>query len=172
MAQAKELVFVNWGGDAGTAYDEAYGKSFLEATGASPSSSRTVPARPKARSRRRSKAAGNPTWDVVDVDPFSAETLNKGMMEAIDYAVVDKAKTREGFGWEYATSSYFFSYIIAYDATLEDNPPTTMADFFRCREVPRQALDVQMGCGYVGSGASGRRCGARQALSARHQARA
>ena len=33
MAQSGELVFVNWGGDAGTAYDEAYGKAFLADAG-------------------------------------------------------------------------------------------------------------------------------------------
>ena len=146
MAQAKELVFVNWGGDAGTAYDEAYGKSFLEATGITVKQDGSGPTEGAIAAQVES---GNPTWDIVDVDPFSAETLGKkGMMEAIDYAVVDKAKTREGLGWEYAASSYFFSYIIAYDATkFKDNPPTTMADFFDVEKFPGKRSMYKWGAG-------------------------
>ncbi|TIU16859.1 MAG: ABC transporter substrate-binding protein, partial [Mesorhizobium sp.] len=33
FAQAKELVLVNWGGDAITAYDAAYGQAFTKETG-------------------------------------------------------------------------------------------------------------------------------------------
>ena len=33
FAQAKELVLVNWGGDAITAYDAAYGQAFTKDTG-------------------------------------------------------------------------------------------------------------------------------------------
>ena len=82
--------------------------------------------------------SGRPTWDIVDADPFSAETLGKrGMIEPIDYDVVDRGKMREGFGWEHSASTYFYSYIIAYDARrFGDNPPTGMADFFDVDKFP------------------------------------
>jgi putative spermidine/putrescine transport system substrate-binding protein len=55
---------------------------------------------------------------------------------------------REGFGWEYAASSYFFSYIIAYDATkFGDNPPTTMADFFDTDKFPGKRSMYKWGAG-------------------------
>ena len=111
MAQDKALVLVNWGGDAGPAYDEAYCKAFLEATGITVKQDGSGPTEGAIAAQIES---GKPAWDIVDVDPFSAEALGKkGMMEPIDYAVVDKAKMREGFGWEYSASSYFYSYIIA-----------------------------------------------------------
>jgi hypothetical protein len=70
------------------------------------------------------------------------------MMEPIDYAVVDKAKMREGFGWEYAASSYFYSYIIAYDAKkYGDNPPTSMADFFDVEKFPGKRGMYKWGAG-------------------------
>jgi len=47
-AQAKQLVFVNWGGDAITAYDKAYGQPFLEKPESR--SGKTVRGRPKVPS--------------------------------------------------------------------------------------------------------------------------
>jgi putative spermidine/putrescine transport system substrate-binding protein len=135
FAQSGELVFVNWGGDASTAYDAAYGKPFQEETGTVVKQDGSGPTEGAVLAQAQS---GNPTWDIVDIDPFSAITLGKqGMLEPIDYAVVDKSKMREGFGWEHAASTYFFSYIIAYDAEkFGDQAPTGMADFFDVEKFP------------------------------------
>ena len=135
LAASGELVFVNWGGDAVTAYDKAYGQPFEAETGIKVLQDGSGPTEGAIQAQYES---GKPSWDIVDADAFSAETLGKkGMMEPIDYAIVDKAKTRKGFGWEYAASSYFFSYIIAYDSKkYGDNPPTGMADFFDVEKFP------------------------------------
>jgi putative spermidine/putrescine transport system substrate-binding protein len=145
-AQSGELVFVNWGGDAGTAYDEAYGKAFLAEAGITVKQDGSGPTEGAIAAQVES---GKPAWDIVDADPFSAETLGKkGMMEPIDYAVVDKDKMREGFGWEYSASSYFYSYIIAYDAAkFGDNPPTGMADFFDVEKFPGKRALYKWGAG-------------------------
>lgn len=146
MAAADELVFVNWGGDAGTAYDKAYGAPFKEETGITVKQDGSGPTEGAVQAQFES---GSPTWDIVDIDPFSAEALGKkGMMEPIDYAVVDKAKMRPGFGWEYAASSYFFSYIIAYDASkFGDKVPTGMADFFDVEKFPGKRSLYKWGAG-------------------------
>lgn len=143
---AGELVFVNWGGDAGTAYDKAYGQAFLEAAGITVKQDGSGPTEGAIAAQFES---GKPSWDIVDADPFSAQALGKkGMMEPIDYAIVDKKKTREGFGWEYAASSYFYSYIIAYDAAkFGDNPPTGMADFFDTAKYPGKRSLYKWGVG-------------------------
>jgi putative spermidine/putrescine transport system substrate-binding protein len=135
FAQAKELVLVNWGGDAITAYDAAYGKPFTEATGIVVKMDGSGPTEGAIEAQFKS---GSPTWDLVDVDPFSAITLGeKGMLEPIDYSIVDKGKMRPGFGWDYAASTYFFSYVIAYDAEkFGDAAPTGMADFFDVAKFP------------------------------------
>ncbi len=146
LAQSGELVFVNWGGDANTAYDEAYGKPFLAEAGVTVKQDGSGPTEGAIQAQFES---GKPTWDIVDADPFSAQALGKkGMMEPIDYAVVDKAKMREGFGWEFAASSYFYSYIIAYDAkAFGDNPPATMADFFDVEKFPGKRGMYKWGSG-------------------------
>jgi putative spermidine/putrescine transport system substrate-binding protein len=72
--------------------------------------------------------------------------------------VVDRDKMRPGFGWDHSASSYFYSYIIAYDAKpLRRQPAHLDGRFLRCREVPRQARHVQVGRRHVGGRAAGRR---------------
>lgn len=146
FAQSGDLVFVNWGGDASTAYDAAYGKPFQEATGVAVKQDGSGPTEGAILAQATS---GNPTWDIVDIDPFSAITLGKqGMLEPIDYAVVDKNKMRPGFGWDFAASTYFFSYIIAYDAEkYGDTAPTGMADFFDVEKFPGKRSMYKWGSG-------------------------
>jgi putative spermidine/putrescine transport system substrate-binding protein len=134
-AAANELVLVNWGGDAIKAYDAAYGQPFQKDTGIAVKEDGTGPTEGAMTAQFKS---GKPTWDLVDADPFSAITLGKqGMIEPIDYNVVDKSKMRPGFGWDYAASSYFYSYVVAYDAKkYGDNPPKSMADFFDVAKFP------------------------------------
>ncbi len=135
MAQAKELVLVNWGADAITAYDAAYRQPFTKETGIVVKMDGSGPTEGAIEAQAKS---GKPTWDLVDVDPFSAITLGaKGMLEPIDYAIVDKSKMRPGFGWDYAASTYFFSYVIAYDSEkYGDTAPTGMKDFFDVEKFP------------------------------------
>ena len=134
LADTGELVFVNWGGDAMTAYDQAYGQPFQAESGVVVKQDGSGPTEGAMQAQFES---GKPAWDICDADPFSAQALGrKGMIEAIDYNIVDKAKMREGFGWEYAASSYFFSYVIAYDSTKFETAPTSMADFFDVEKFP------------------------------------
>jgi putative spermidine/putrescine transport system substrate-binding protein len=134
-AGSKELVLVNWGGDAIKAYDAAYGQPFAKETGIAVKEDGSGPTEGGITAQFKS---GKPTWDLVDADPFSAISLGKqGMIETIDYNVVDKNKMRPGFGWDYAASTYFYSYVIAYDSKkYGDQAPTGMADFFDVKKFP------------------------------------
>ena len=70
------------------------------------------------------------------------------MIEPIDYTIVDKSKMRPGFDWDYAASTYFFSYVIAYDAKkFGANPPTGMADFFDVKKYPGKRSMYKWGAG-------------------------
>jgi len=59
-----------------------------------------------------------PTWTSSDADPFSGDLAGQAGHDRADRLRRgrQKAKMRPGFGWDYAASTYFFSYIIAYDA--------------------------------------------------------
>lgn len=146
QAADKQLVFVNWGGDALKAYDMAYGQPFLAATGITVKEDGTGPTEGAIAAQFKS---GKPTWDVVDADPFSAIALGRqGMIEPIDYKIVDKATMRPGFGWDYAALTYFFSTVLTYDAQkFGDNPPKTMADFFDVKQFPGKRSLYKWGTG-------------------------
>ena len=140
-----QLVFVNWGGDAGDAYDAAYGQAFQKESGIKVLQDGSGPTEGAITAQVQ---GGKPAWDIVDADPFSAEALGKkGMIEPIDYAVVDKSKMRPGFGWEYCASTYFFSYVIAYDSTKFDTAPKGMADFFDVEKFPGKRAMYKWGAG-------------------------
>lgn len=145
LADSGELVFVNWGGDAINAYDTAYGKPFQTEAGITVKQDGSGPTEGAIAAQFQS---GKPSWDIVDADPFSAQSLGKqGMMEPIDYAIVDKSKFREGFGWEYAASSYFYSTVLAYDSTAYETAPTGMADFFDVEKFPGKRAMYKWGSG-------------------------
>ena len=167
-AADQQLVLVNWGGDAIKAYDQAYGQPFLKETGITVKEDGTGPTEGAIAAQFKS---GKPTWDLVDADPFSAISLGKqGMIEPIDYTIVDKSKMRPGFGWDYAASTYFFSYVIAYDAKkFGAESAEEHGRFLRRQDLSGQTLDVQMGRGDVGGGSARRRRRARQALPARSE---
>lgn len=145
-AAAGELVFVNWGGDATKAYDAAYGKPFQKATGIVVKQDGSGPTEGGITAQFKS---GKPSWDLVDADPFSAISLGRqGMIDTIDWGVVDKSKIRPGFVWDYAASSYFYSYVIAYDAKkFGDAAPAGMADFFDVKKFPGKRSLYKWGAG-------------------------
>jgi putative spermidine/putrescine transport system substrate-binding protein len=145
-AAGKTLVFVNWGGDALRSYDQAYGQAFLRQTGVTVRQDGSGPTEGAITAQFKS---GKPTWDIVDADPFSAISLGKrGMIEPIDYQVVDRSRMRNGFGWEYAASTYFYSYVIAYDASrFGGRAPAGMADFFDVRKFPGKRSMYKWGAG-------------------------
>jgi putative spermidine/putrescine transport system substrate-binding protein len=145
-AADKTLVFVNWGGDALRSYDQAYGQAFLKQTGITVRQDGSGPTEGAITAQFKS---GKPTWDIVDADPFSAISLGKrGMVEPIDYHIVDRSKMRQGFGWDYAASTYFFSYVIAYDASrFGARAPAGMADFFDIKKFPGKRSLYKWGAG-------------------------
>ncbi|NVK47220.1 MAG: ABC transporter substrate-binding protein [Rhodobacteraceae bacterium] len=144
-AEDGRLVFVNWGGDALDAMDAAFGKPFAEETGIKVFYDGSGPTEGAITAQVQ---GGRPTWDLVDAEPFSAQALGrKGMMQPIDYDIVDPAKQREGFQWEYSSSCYFYSYVIAYDATKYDTPPTSLADFFDVEKFPGKRSMYKWGAG-------------------------
>lgn len=144
--QPAQLVLANWGGDAMDAYAAAYGNAFQTDTGIRFVQDGAGPTEGAIAAQFQS---GRPGWDVLDVDAFSAEILGKqGMLEPIDYSVVDRSKVREGYAWEYAVGAYMLSYILVYDAKkYGDNPPKSMADFFDTVNFPGKRTMYKWGVG-------------------------
>ena len=134
-AAAEEIVLWNWGGASEECHGSAFGKPFTEATGIALKFDTSGPLQGKIKEMVDS---GKVTADVCDADLFDAVALGKtGHLEAIDYAVIDKAKTIDGYALEFGLPVYSYGYAFVYDTeAYGDNPSTGWADFFDTAKFP------------------------------------
>lgn len=135
QAAPKELVLACWGGEAVRAYEESFGKPFAADTGMPVAVDSSGPSLGKIKAMVES---GKVAWDICDSSAGSSETLGRdGLLEAIDYAIVDKSQTIPEFAmrWCYGTSAY--SYVLAYDkGAVGSAPPTSWADVWDLKKYP------------------------------------
>ena len=156
-AQAKEIVFANWGGTANIAYGTYYGKPFEAANpGIKVVMEPGAPTIGKIRAMVESKKV---TWDVVDGSAFYAMTLGAaGMLEKIDYSIVNKDLLIPGMALEYGIGTYTFSNVMVYDSSkFGADPPKNWGDFFNFQKYPgkramRRDANVQLEALLLGDG--------------------
>lgn len=133
-AAAGELVVVNWGGPAVDAYQTAFGAPYTAATGTKVIIDGTGPLLSKIRAMVESGAV---TWDVCDTGAASTLVLEKaGVIQAIDYSVVDKEKVVLDYAYDYGVANYLFSYILAYNTKKLDTAPESWSDFWDTAAFP------------------------------------
>ena len=109
--------------------------------------------------------SGKPTWDLVDrrVRLLRHSTLGKqGMIEPIDYTVVDKVQDAAGLQAGTTRRVDLLLLLRESPTTHRNSSPESaersMVDFFDVAKYPgRPALAVQMGCRHVGGGPARRR---------------
>ncbi|WP_342641167.1 ABC transporter substrate-binding protein [Rhodoligotrophos ferricapiens] len=145
MAQAKELVLANFGGDAVKGMGEAWGQPFTKDSGINVVVDGATPLAGKIKAMVES---GKVVWDVCDGDGFLCNQLgNQGLLEDIDYSVVDKSMVREGWAWPQGVANYTYSFVIAYKKSMFPDKPPTYADFFDVEKYPgkRTMWKYQMG---------------------------
>ncbi len=134
-AADKPLVVVNWGGDAIKSFNEAFSKSFTAETGIPVKIDGSGPTEGAIRTQVKS---GRPSWDCVDAEPFSAEALGReGVLQPIDYSIVDKSKVFDGLANEYGIAGYMYSYVLAWDTEVFGaNGPKDWKDFWDVKKFP------------------------------------
>ncbi len=133
-AQTREVVVVNWGGDAAKHFTTAWLDPFTRETGIRTVMDGSGPSEGKMKAMVDSRRI---TWDVVDTGAGTALQIGARYFEPIDYAIVDRTKVPPGFAWDHAVANYLFSYVLAYDrAKFRDRQPSSWADFFNFRDFP------------------------------------
>jgi len=134
QAQAKEIVFANWGGDSEIVYGEAWGVPFEEATGIPVVFDGEGPTAGRIRSMVTNNSV---TWDLCDGGVDAGNLAAHGFLEPVDYTIVDKNKVLDGFRYDWGLTGYMFSSVIAYNkAKFGDAPPQTWADFWDVKKFP------------------------------------
>jgi putative spermidine/putrescine transport system substrate-binding protein len=136
-AQAsKEIVVVNWGGDAVKQYDEIWAQPFNKANpGLKAIVDGTGPTSGKIKAMVDSGAV---TWDACDRNlPASIELGRQGLLEKVDWTIVDKDKLRPIHRTDWGVGSYLYSFALTWDkAALKGKTPANWADFWNVKEFP------------------------------------
>lgn len=131
-AQAKEIVVANWGSDVlrklvGDAYTAETGLTLvIDGGGPSPGKVRAM------------VESGAVVWDVCDSGAGSAMVMNDaGVIQPIDYDIVDRNKVIPGTALPFAVGNYVFSYVLAYNPkALNGTVPQTWADVWNTADFP------------------------------------
>ncbi|MBI3706928.1 MAG: ABC transporter substrate-binding protein [Proteobacteria bacterium] len=134
-AQAKEIVMVNWGGDALKHMNTAWGEPYTKDTGIKVVIDGTGPSEGKMKAMVDAKKV---TWDVADSGSGTCLSMGQvGYLDEFDYTIVDKNKVPKAFVYKWGIANYLFSYVIAYDSgKLKDKVPKTWADYWNLKEFP------------------------------------
>jgi putative spermidine/putrescine transport system substrate-binding protein len=136
-AAPKEVVLANFGGDAVKAMTEAFVVPYEKKTGGKMVIDGSGPSNGKMKTMVLAK---NVTWDIVDSGLGGTGELGPaGLLEEIDYSVVDKSKVTPGFAYKYGVCNYMFSTVQAWDTSRIKEKPT-LADFFDTKKHPGKRL--------------------------------
>jgi len=132
----REIVIVNWGGDSIPAYAKAFGDPFAKETGIKVSLDGTGPLPAKIRAMVQS---GKVVWDLIDFDASKAIVLDaEGLLQPIDYTIVDKNKVYPGWAYNAGVAFYIYSSVLTYDTSKLKEKPNSWLDFWDVKKFPGQ----------------------------------
>ena len=132
-AAAEGIVFTSWGGttqDAQKAYwaDPFTANTSIAVTQDGPTDYGKIKAMVEA---------GNVTWDVVDVEgDYAVQAGNAGLLEKLDFSIIDKSKLDPRFVTDYSVGSFYYSFAIGCNKDAVTACPTTWADLFDSAKFP------------------------------------
>lgn len=134
LAAPGELVLCNFGGVAAKEYRNAFGPGFEKATGLK----LVVDGAGASSAKIRAMVQANATsWDVCDFGPsYSLAMGREGVLEPIDYSIVDKSQILPGFALEYGCAAYTFTFGLAFIRSALPAVPTGWKDFWDLKRFP------------------------------------
>ena len=133
-ASAQQMVFTSWGGTTQDAQTEYWAAPYGEKTGTT-----VVQDGPTDYGKIKAMVEANAVaWDVVDTEfDWALQAGKAGLLEPLDFTVIDKAKLDPRFVSDYAVGSFYYSFVIGWNpANFPDAQPTTMADLFDTAKFP------------------------------------
>jgi putative spermidine/putrescine transport system substrate-binding protein len=157
QAADKELVLVNFGGDAIKAFTAAWVEPFMAKN---PGVKMVVDGSgPTSGKIKAMVESGSVTWDVVDRNLVAAVELGgQGLLDEIDYSIVDRTKVRPEHASKWGVGSYIYAYPLVYDTTAwKGSKAPTWADFFNVKDFPgkrtlRKHIDGQLEAALIADG--------------------
>jgi putative spermidine/putrescine transport system substrate-binding protein len=130
---ADKMVFTAWGGTTQEAQKKAFADTFTAKTGVE-----VLQDGPTDYGKLKAMVeSGNVAWDVVDVEmDFAIAAAKQGLLEPIDFAVVDKSKIDPRFAADHFVGSFYYSFVIGYNKDVLKETPQNWADLFDMAKFP------------------------------------
>jgi len=128
-ACAADMVFVSWGGTTQDAQKAAWAeKAGLSVLQDGPTDYGKIKAMVEA---------GKVTWDVVDVEgDYAVQAGDAGLLEKLDFSVIDKSKLDPRFVTDYSVGSFYYSFVIGCNQDAVKACPKTWTDLFDTAKFP------------------------------------
>jgi putative spermidine/putrescine transport system substrate-binding protein len=132
-AAAADMVFTSWGGTTQDAQTAAWVEPFATETGTN-----VLQDGPTDYGKIKAMVeAGNVSWDVVDVEgDYAAQAGKAGLLEPLDFNVIDKTKLDPRFVTDHSVGSFYYSFVIGCNADAVAECPKTWADLFDTERFP------------------------------------
>ena len=134
IAAADDLTFTRWGGTTQDAQKASWADKFEAKYG-----THVLQDGPtdygKLKAMIDAKAV---SWDVIDVEPdFAYQAAKAGLLEPLDFSVIDKSNIDPRFVFDRGVGSFYFSFVLGYnpDAT-GGKAPSSWADLFDTAKFP------------------------------------
>lgn len=131
---AEDMVFTSWGGTTQDAQTSNWADPFSAETGVN-----VVQDGPTDYGKIKAMVeAGSPNWDVVDVEfDYALQAGAQGLLEPLDFTVIDKSKLDPRFVSDYAVGSFYYSFVLGWNPNnFPDAQPETLADLFDTEKFP------------------------------------
>ena len=132
-SHAADMVFTSWGGTTQDVQKSAWADKFTEKTGINvlqdgPTDYGKIKAMVEAK---------GVTWDVVDVEgDYAIQAGDQGMLEKLDFQVIDKASLDPRFVTDYSVGSFYYSFVIGCNKDAVSACPKSWADLFDTAKFP------------------------------------
>ena len=132
-AVAADMVFTSWGGTTQDAQKAAWADKFAAESGTN-----VLLDGPTDYGKIKAMVEANGvTWDVVDVEgDYAVQAGQNGLLEKLDFSVIDKTKLDPRFVTDYSVGSFYYSFVIGCNKDAVAECPKTWADLFDTTKFP------------------------------------
>lgn len=128
-----DIVFTSWGGTTQAAQTAAWIGKFTEKSGI-----KVLQDGPTDYGKIKAMVdAGKPSWDVVDVEgDYAVQAGEKGLLEKLDFTIIDKSKLDPRFVTDYSVGSFYYSFVIGCNKEAAKTCPQNWAEVFDTQKFP------------------------------------
>ncbi|MFD1382098.1 ABC transporter substrate-binding protein [Rhodanobacter aciditrophus] len=128
MANASDTMsFVSWGGSTQEAQEQAWAMPFTATSGI-----KVIQDGPTDYGKLKAMVeSGNVQWDLVDVEAdFAYRAAAEGLLEPLDFSVIDTTNVDPRFVSDYGIGSFYFSFVLAFNKSRLSNEPSSWDQLF------------------------------------------